>query len=84
MKLWHAICFWLFSVLDVDWRRTGDPEWPFEVRYGGQVLKINKGSVVKGNNRSGISKLWPVRQADDGGEPTGDWAARCFMPGTEI
>lgn len=73
-----------YSVLDVDWKRTSDPEWPYEVKFDGQVLKIGKDSVVKGNNRVGISKLWPVKEADDNGEPTAQWSARCFMPGTEI
>lgn len=73
-----------FSVLDVDWKRTSDPEWPYEVKFNGQVLRINKTNVVKGNNRVGISKLWPVKVSDENGEPTSGWAARCFMPGTEI
>lgn len=72
-----------YSVLDVDWRRTSDPEWPFEVQFEGQTLRIHETSVVKVPNKIGVSKLWPVKQADDNGEPSTGWTVRCFMPGTE-
>jgi hypothetical protein len=72
-----------YSVLAVDWEHTDDAEWPFKVLFQGKWLKVNKSSLVKGVNKTGISKLWPVQQTDDGGEPVGEWAVRCFMPGSE-
>lgn len=72
-----------FSVEDPDWRRTADPENPFQVFYKDKWLVVNIKNVVKQTNKIGVAKVWPIDQTDDDGSPTGNIAVRCFMPGLE-
>lgn len=65
-----------FSVIDPDWDTTADPEWPYKVKFNGVWLKVHNSAVVKGANRAGIAKVWPVIDEDDG-----TTSVRCFLPG---
>jgi hypothetical protein len=63
-----------FSVEDPDWEITTDPEFPYNVFLEGSYRKVPKDAVVKGPNKAGPAKVWPI-YID--GAP----AIRCFLPG---
>jgi hypothetical protein len=63
---------------DVDWRRTSNEDYPFQVHLEGQWVDVPAAAVVSAKNRVGYAIVWPVMNR---GERI---AIRCFMAGQEI
>lgn len=65
-----------YSVLDPDWERTSDENFPFKVKLQEEWVLVPQWAVVSENNRAGVAKVWPIFV---NGKPD----VRCFMPGSE-